>query len=51
MDIWEKTIVAYNFRNDKALISEYSFDSVVKPGIYTDLEIDFKEVMKTIGAG
>ena len=45
----ESTIVVYNFMSGKDVINVYSFDSVIRPGIYNDLEIDFKEVIKTIG--
>ncbi len=46
----ERTIVVYSFMNVKDVIGVYSFENVIKPGIYDDLEIDFKEVMRTIGA-
>ena len=42
VDKQKNRIMVYNFQNDD--VAEYTFDDLVKAGIYTDLEIDFSEL-------
>lgn len=42
VDKQKNRITVYNFQNDD--VSEYTFNDLVKAGIYTDLEIDFSEL-------
>lgn len=45
----EKTIVVYEFNNKNGeTVSEYSFENRVKPSIYEDFVIDFKEVSEIV---
>ena len=42
VDKQKNRVTVYNFQNDD--VSEYTFNDLVKAGIYTDLEIDFSEL-------
>ena len=46
IDVDKGHISVYDFANETT--EEYSLDSVVKPAIYEDLEIDFAAIMKSV---
>lgn len=46
VDIDKEQVRVYDFAHE--LADEYSLGSIVNPGIYEDLEIDFAEIMKSV---
>ena len=44
----DKSVVVHRFERNSTSTEEYTLDDLVKAGIYDDLTIDFKAIMKKI---
>ena len=46
----DKSVVVHRFDGNSTITEEHTLDDIVKAGIYDDLTIDFKEIMRRIAA-